>query len=165
MTIVFSAAVAILFGAGAYLVLKRDLIRLIAGMVLIGNAANLFIMSAALRRGSAAVIPFSGTFSDPVVQSMTLTAIVISFSITALMLALTYRVYASHDSVDIAQLSLAEEEQSELEEQDLDAEDLADIEPQESAADAEAIRGRAERAGGRSAATPHVDDAPRGGAG
>lgn len=118
MTIVLSAAVAILFGAGAYLLLKRDLIRLIAGMTLIGNAANLFIMSAALRRGSAAVIPFSGPFSDPVVQSMTLTAIVISFATTALMLALTYRVYGSHDSMDIAHLSLAEEEESEREERE-----------------------------------------------
>jgi multicomponent Na+:H+ antiporter subunit C len=121
MTFIFAAGVAILFGAGAYLVLKRDLIRLIAGMVLIGNAANLFIMSAALRRGSAAVLPFSGTFSDPMVQSMTLTAIVISFSTTALMLALTYRVYSSHDSMDLTQLALAEEAQAEQDEQDTGA--------------------------------------------
>lgn len=160
MTIVFSAAVAILFGAGAYLVLKRDLIRLIAGMVLIGNAANLFIMSAALRRGSAAVIPFSGTFSDPVVQSMTLTAIVISFSTTALMLALTYRVYGSHDSMDIAQLSLAEEEQSELEEQDDDGRDMAAL---EDAGDAEAIRERSAGAVRRYGASPHAGDGVRGG--
>jgi multicomponent Na+:H+ antiporter subunit C len=111
MTIIFAAAVAVLFGAGAYLMLKRDLIRLIAGIVLIGNAANLFIMAAALRRGSAAVIPFSGPFSDPVVQSMTLTAIVISFSITALMLALTYRVYGSNASMDLERLAQAEEEE------------------------------------------------------
>ncbi|MGC4191232.1 MAG: sodium:proton antiporter [Thermomicrobiales bacterium] len=128
MTIVFSVGVAVLFGAGAYLVLKRDLIRLIVGMVLIGNAANLFIMSAALRRGSAAVIPFSGTFSDPVVQSMTLTAIVISFSTTALMLALTYRVYGSHDSMDIIQLALAEEEQSELDDLAQGEDDATDLE-------------------------------------
>jgi len=160
MTIVFSAAVAILFGAGAYLVLKRDLIRLIAGMVLIGNAANLFIMSAALRRGSAAVIPFDGTFSDPVVQSMTLTAIVISFSITALMLALTYRVYGSHDSMDIVQLSLAEEEQSELEEQDDDARDVAAL---DDADDAEAIRERGAGADRRYDASPPAGDGVNGG--
>jgi len=123
MTIIFAAAVAILFGAGAYLVLKRDLIRLIAGMVLIGNAANLFIMAAALRRGSAAVIPFSGTFSDPVVQSMTLTAIVISFSITALMLALTYRVYGSNASMDLERLAQAEEEDVSRAEEAGDADD------------------------------------------
>lgn len=120
MTIIFAAAVAILFGAGAYLMLKRDLIRLIAGIVLIGNAANLFIMAAALRRGSAAVIPFSGAFSDPVVQSMTLTAIVISFSITALMLALTYRVYGSNASMDIVRLAQAEEEEATRDEESVD---------------------------------------------
>lgn len=158
MTIALAAAVAILFGAGSYLVLKRDLIRLIAGMVLIGNAANLFIMSAALQRGRAAVIPFNGTFSDPVVQSMTLTAIVISFSTTALMLALVYRVYGSHDSVDLAQLSLAEEEQSELEEQE-----RQELGQPETVSDVAAIQQRTEEAVRVPDASPHVgDDAEEG---
>lgn len=125
MILAFSIAVAVLFGAGSYLLLKRDLIRLIVGMVLIGNAANLFIMATALRRGEAPVLPADGPMSDPMVQSMTLTAIVISFSTTALMLALVYRVYGAHSTVSIDDLAFAEESESQAEEAD-DAADFLD---------------------------------------
>lgn len=125
MNMIFSLGVAVLFGAGCYLLLKRDLIRLIVGMALIGNAANLFIMSAALKRGAAPVLPLpaDGAFADPIVQSMTLTAIVISFSVSTLMLALVYRVYSAHAAVDLDELSDAEEEDSARD--DLDAPDVA----------------------------------------
>lgn len=114
MILILSFAVAVLFGAGAYLLLKHDLLRVIAGIVLIGNAANLFIMSAALTRGSAPLYPLTDprTTSDPLVQAMTLTAIVISFGVSALLLGLTYLVYVAHLSVDMDQLSSAEEEQA-----------------------------------------------------
>lgn len=116
MILFLSIAIAGLFGTGAYLMLKRDLIRLIAGMILIGNAANLFIMSSALRRGEAAILPTNETIGDPLVQALVLTAIVISFATAALAMVLVYRVYTSHYSVDIQRLSLAEEEQAEREE-------------------------------------------------
>jgi multicomponent Na+:H+ antiporter subunit C len=114
MILILSLAVAVLFGSGAYLMLKHDLIRLILGMVLIGNAANLFIMSAGLQRGDAPIYPVDGDISDPLVQAMTLTAIVISFAVSALVLSLAYRVYMAHASVDLRELSQAEEEQAEL---------------------------------------------------
>ena len=121
MILILSLAVAILFAAGAYLMLKHDLVRLIVGMVLIGNAANLFIMSAGLRRGDAPVLPGDGDeLSDPLVQAMTLTAIVISFAVSALVLSLAYRVYVSHASVDMRRLSKAEEAQADLDDQVLE---------------------------------------------
>jgi multicomponent Na+:H+ antiporter subunit C len=116
MILLYSVAIAILFGTGAYLMLKRDLIRLIAGMIIVGNAANLFIMASALRTGSAAILPTSETMADPLVQAMVLTAIVISFATAALAMVLVYRVYTSHYSVDLQRLSVAEEEQSERDE-------------------------------------------------
>ena len=112
MTLILSIAVAVLFGSGCYLMLKHDLIRLLVGMVLIGNAANLFIMAAGLTNGNAPIYPINGTSADPLVQSMTLTAIVISFAVSALVLALIYRLYASHTSTsldDIAQAELDDE--------------------------------------------------------
>jgi multicomponent Na+:H+ antiporter subunit C len=117
MTLIFSFAIAVMFGSGAYLLLKHDLIRLIIGMALIGNAANLFIMSAGLQRGDAPIYPIDGDISDPLVQAMTLTAIVISFAVNALVLSLAWRVYVSHASVDIRTLSQAEEIQAELDDQ------------------------------------------------
>lgn len=142
MILFFSITIAAMFGAGAYLMLKRDLIRLIAGMILIGNAANLFIMASGLRRGSAAILPNEETMADPLVQAMVLTAIVISFAVAALALVLVYRVYTSHYSVDIQRLSAAEEQQAEREEpasEDLreDIEDDADGSPPETYVSAE----------------------------
>lgn len=128
MTLFFSLAIAGLFATGAYLMLKRDLIRLIAGMILIGNAANVFILASALRRGEAPILPLDGPGADPLVQAMVLTAIVISFAVAALALALVYRVYTSHYSVDISRLSAAEEQQAEREEPDTEnlREDIRD---------------------------------------
>jgi multicomponent Na+:H+ antiporter subunit C len=86
--------------------------------VLISNAANLFIMAAALTRGRAPILPLANKLdvSDPVVQAMTLTAIVISFGVSALLLAIVYRVYLSHRTVDIDELGDVETRQVEQEE-------------------------------------------------
>ena len=78
------------FGA-FYLFSKRELLRVILGMVLLGHAANLAIIAAGGtdRRG----LPFAGTSdvevqADPLPQAFVLTAIVIAFAITVLLLAL-----------------------------------------------------------------------------
>ena len=111
MLLLLAIAVAILFGSGSFLLLKHDLIRVAIGMVLISNAANLFIMAAGLSRGQEPIYPVDRdeAITDPLVQAMTLTAIVISFGVAALLLALVYRVYTSHLSLDIEELADAEE--------------------------------------------------------
>ena len=126
MTLVLSLAVAALFGAGAYLMLKADLIRVVVGMVLISNAANLFIMAAGLSKGVAPIhpLPEGATVSDPLVQAMTLTAIVISFGVSALLLSIVYRVYTSHLSIDLDDLAAAEEREEAATERQAEA-DLA----------------------------------------
>lgn len=123
MTLILSVAVAILFAAGCYLLLKHDLIRVVAGMILISNAANLFIMSAGLSKGVAPILPVAAgdELSDPLVQAMTLTAIVISFAVAALLLSIVYRVYHAHRSIDIEQLAEAEEQQASLSDVELPA--------------------------------------------
>jgi multicomponent Na+:H+ antiporter subunit C len=122
MILIYSIAVAVLFGAGSYLMLKHDLIRLLVGMVLIGNAANLFIMAAGLVQGNAPIYPLRGRTSDPLVQSMTLTAIVISFAVSALVLALVYRLYAAHSSTSLEEISREDEEEKEDEEDSIERE-------------------------------------------
>jgi multicomponent Na+:H+ antiporter subunit C len=124
MTLLLALAIGVIFGSGAYLMLKPDLFRVVMGMVLISNAANLTLMSAWLSRGAA---PFVGagddgeTVSDPLVQAMTLTAIVIGLGVTALLLSLAYRVYTSHATVDLDELSQREAKTTqELEREDLE---------------------------------------------
>ena len=121
MTLIFALAVAVLFGSGAYLMLKPDLIRVVVGMVLISNAANLFIMAAGLSKGVAPIYPLAEreTVSDPLVQAMALTAIVISFGVSALLLSLVYRVYTSHLSLDLDDLAAAEEREEAAQERDV----------------------------------------------
>ncbi|HSK16677.1 MAG TPA: NADH-quinone oxidoreductase subunit K [Gaiellaceae bacterium] len=109
MTLVFAGAIGILFGCGAFLMLKPDLFRVVVGMILISNAANLALMSSGLERGEAPIAPEPGeTVSDALVQAMTLTAIVIGFGVTVLLLVLVYRIYTSHSTVDLDELSQAE---------------------------------------------------------
>ncbi len=109
MILVFSITIGLLFMAGVYLILKHDLIRVVGGMVLISNAANLFILGAAISRGDAPILPLglesNDKVSDPVVQALVLTAVVISFGVSALLLAIVYRVYLSHRTVDLEELS------------------------------------------------------------
>jgi multicomponent Na+:H+ antiporter subunit C len=130
MTLLLSASIAVLFGAGAYLLLKHDLIRVVAGMVLISNAANLFIMSAGLSSGREPIFPLpaGSRVSDPLVQAMTLTAIVISFGVAALLMSIVYRVYLSHRTVDIKTLAEAEERQARAEETSVPLETITEPE-------------------------------------
>jgi multicomponent Na+:H+ antiporter subunit C len=109
VTLLLSITVAVLFGAGCYLAVKADLLRVVAGVILIANAANLTLMGAGLSRGRPPIDARPGEeVADPLVQAMTLTAIVIGFGVTALLLAIVHRVYVSHETVDLDELSAHE---------------------------------------------------------
>lgn len=95
--------VAVLTAGAMYLLLQREMLRVILGFVLLGHAANLIIISAggADRRG----MPF-GTpgdperVADPLPQAFVLTAIVIAFSITIVMLVLSATGSPNDDTAD-----------------------------------------------------------------
>ena len=111
MKLAFAVAAATLFGTGAYLLLNRDLIRVVLGIVLISHAAVLTLMASALTRGAAPIYPLTErTFSDPLSQAMALTAIVIGLAVTALLLVLILRVVRAYESRDIDEVSEDEAE-------------------------------------------------------
>lgn len=88
-----SIVVGFLFGGGAYLLLQRTLLRIILGFVLLGHGANLVLL---LSGGPAGHAPVAGETdpaeaADPLPQAMALTAVVITFALTALLLALAHR--------------------------------------------------------------------------
>jgi multicomponent Na+:H+ antiporter subunit C len=108
VNLVSAAVVGVLFGSGVLLLLKTDLFRVVVGLVLISNAASLTLMSSGLTRGQAAILPAAEPgkpIADPLVQALTLTALVIGFAVTALLLALSFSVYRSRHSVDLDELS------------------------------------------------------------
>ena len=110
MTFAISLAISVIFGAGAFLILQRNLIRVVIGMVMISNSAVLFLIAAGLSRGRPPIYPLpeADPVSDPLVQAMALTALVISSSVTTLLLGLAYRLYVSHRTVDIETISEVE---------------------------------------------------------
>jgi multicomponent Na+:H+ antiporter subunit C len=86
-----------LISAGVYLLLERNLTRMLLGLLLIGNGINLLILTVGGPSGNP---PIRGRTSDgqtntadPLAQGMILTAIVISMGIAAFVLAMTYRSY------------------------------------------------------------------------
>ncbi|MCZ2818803.1 Na(+)/H(+) antiporter subunit C [Modestobacter sp. VKM Ac-2977] len=92
-TIVLPVVIGGLYAAGVYLLLDRSLTRVILGFVLLGNATNLLLLSAS---GPAALAPIFGyaeaeEMSDPLPQALVLTAIVITFGVTAFLLAMVHR--------------------------------------------------------------------------
>jgi multicomponent Na+:H+ antiporter subunit C len=92
MSIVLAATAAALFGIGTYLILQRKLSRIIIGLGLVTHGANVLMVTSG-RLGRAPIIGSadSSTFADPLPQALALTAIVISFGTTMLLLALAYR--------------------------------------------------------------------------
>src|SRR5262245_34454206 len=103
MSVVMAGTGALLFAIGTYLLLQRKLSRIIVGLGLIGHGANVLFVNAG-RRG---VPPLIGQgdpseFADPLPQSLVLTAIVISFGTTALLLALAYRSWLLTEDDEVA---------------------------------------------------------------
>lgn len=108
MNLVFAATVGTLFAAGVFLLLKADLLRVVVGLVLVSNAANLTLIASGLSRGLAPIVPTSGAAADPLVQAMTLTALVIGFAVTAVLLALVVAVHRARGSIDLDELGRQE---------------------------------------------------------
>ncbi|HEX6211585.1 MAG TPA: sodium:proton antiporter [Methylomirabilota bacterium] len=109
MNLAFALATAVLFGTGAYLLLKRDLIRVVVGVALISHAGVLTLVAAALSRGQAPIHPVSGgPISDPLVQSLALTALVIGLAVTALLLVVVDRVSHAYRTLSVDEVAAAE---------------------------------------------------------
>lgn len=102
MTIMLAATAAVLFGIGTYLVLQRKLSRIIIGLGLLTHGANILLITAG-RRGEPPIIGEGNPadFADPVPQALALTAIVITFGVTTLLLALAYRSWLLTDDDEV----------------------------------------------------------------
>src|SRR6188508_3102764 len=86
-----------LISCGVYMLLERNLTRVLLGLLLIGNGINLLILSVGGPSGNPPVRGRTSagetTTADPLAQAMILTAIVITMGMAAFVLALTYRSY------------------------------------------------------------------------
>jgi multicomponent Na+:H+ antiporter subunit C len=94
VTVLLAVVVAALFGLGSWLLMQRRLSRIIIGVGLLGHGANLLLVTSGGPGGRAPIIVGDDagvTYADPLPQALALTAIVITFGVTAFLLALAYR--------------------------------------------------------------------------
>lgn len=100
-------AIGILFGCGCYLVMRRNIVRVLLGIMLFSQAANLLIFtSAGLTRKAPPIIAdgallIDPPYADPLPQALVLTAIVIGFAILVFAIALVQRTYCKTGSDDL----------------------------------------------------------------
>ena len=87
----------VLIACGVYLMLDRAMTRMVLGVLLIGNGANLLLLQSGGQAGEPPILGRSSEAAsetaDPLAQAMILTAIVISMAMVAFMMALAYRQY------------------------------------------------------------------------
>ena len=91
---VLVVAMAVLYACGIFMLLERSMTRVLIGFLLLGNATNILILIVAGRIGVAPIVGDGVTaaqMQDPLPQALSLTAIVITFGISAFLLALIYR--------------------------------------------------------------------------
>ncbi|MCU1419721.1 MAG: Na(+)/H(+) antiporter subunit [Homoserinimonas sp.] len=94
VSLVLVVLMAVMYACGVYLMLERSMTRVVLGFLLVGNATNILILIMGGRRGLAPILndgATSGEINDPLPQAFILTAIVITFGVTAFLLALIYR--------------------------------------------------------------------------
>lgn len=119
---------AILFACGVYAMLERSLTRVLIGFLLLGNATNLLLLIVMGVPGNAPFFGTEGEMSDPLPQALTLTAIVITFAVSAFLLALIYRSWqlGQADTVEDDEADIALRERTDADEDLMDDESETD---------------------------------------
>jgi len=111
---VLALLVGLFLAAAAYLMLSRALVRVLLGLVVLGNGVNLLIFTAGrLTRATPPIVPSgatlpAGTIANPLPQALILTAIVIGFAMFAFFAVLVFRAYQELDADETDHMRLAE---------------------------------------------------------
>ncbi|WP_020007810.1 Na(+)/H(+) antiporter subunit C [Salinicoccus albus] len=85
----------ILIGASVYLILSKSVLRIIIGTSTLAHGVHLMLLTMGeLKRGNVPVLDAEvSSYADPLPQALMLTAIVISFALTAFLLAVAIKTY------------------------------------------------------------------------
>jgi len=102
----------VLFTVGTYLILNKNLLRIILGLTLFTHGTHLMLMAInGLKKGAAPLLgENAASYTDPIPQALILTSIVISFALTAFLLVLGYRTYVELGTDNMKQLRGAADE-------------------------------------------------------
>ncbi len=113
MTLAIALTVGALFTMGTFLLLRDDLVRVVWGVAIISQAANVYLIAmGGIEEGTFDLVPILAGHghdaggvetADPLVQALVLTAIVISFGMTAFALVLSYRAYEENGTMNVTE--------------------------------------------------------------
>lgn len=102
MTLVLAVIIGVLYGTGVWLLLQRSLSRIVIGLAVLGHGANLLLLAVG---GPGGDPPIAGgdpaTTADPLPQALALTAIVITFGVSAFLLAMAYRSWLHREDDEV----------------------------------------------------------------
>jgi multicomponent Na+:H+ antiporter subunit C len=102
MSALMAVTAALLCACGTYLILGRQLSRVVIGIGLMGHGANVLLVLAGGAGGAPAFVGGDADrFADPLPQAMVLTAIVITFGVIAFLLALAFRSWQVTDDDEV----------------------------------------------------------------
>jgi|SRR5690625_540292 len=106
MEVVMALIIGLLFAVSTYLLMTKNLLRIILGTVLLSHGAHLLLLTAAGLKTGAPPLWGQGAanYTDPLPQALILTSIVISFGVTAFLLVLAYRAYQELGTDDMEKL-------------------------------------------------------------
>ena len=110
MEVIEAIVIGVLYTAGFYMIMRRSIVKLVMGLILLGHAANVLIFTVGrLTRGYPPVIGEEASqlfqpFADPLPQALILTAIVIGFGVQAFAIVLVRRVYQTVGTDDFDEM-------------------------------------------------------------
>lgn len=116
MELLLILLIGLLYASGIYMLLRRSMVKLLIGIMLISNGANILIfLLGRITKGKPPVIEeaskvFTDIYADPIPQALILTAIVIGFGLQSFAIVLLKRVYVMINSDDLDDLNTPEEE-------------------------------------------------------
>ncbi|WP_276482548.1 Na+/H+ antiporter subunit C [Paraflavitalea pollutisoli] len=111
MELLLLILIGVFYATGIFMMLRRSMVKLLIGIILLGNGANLLIfLLGGITRGKPPIIPeaekaLTGAYADPVPQALILTAIVISFGLQSFAIVLLKRVHVLIQSDDLNDLN------------------------------------------------------------
>ncbi len=110
MILLLAITAGVLFAAGIYMILRRSLVKILIGLLLLGYAVNLLLFNSAELLPARPPLVVAGStlppfmYADPVPQALILTAIVISFGLTAFAVVLVRQVYLVSGKDDLNEM-------------------------------------------------------------
>jgi multicomponent Na+:H+ antiporter subunit C len=112
MEILLSLLVGVLMSVSVWMLLSRNLVKFLFGLVLISNVANLIIFKVGgLTLGAPPLITDgpSVEYANSLPQALVLTAIVIGFGLVSFTLVLALKAYQAIGTVNVDEMTLAEQ--------------------------------------------------------